>query len=58
MTALVGQVLIIATNLRERLERAMETNLDPEVRDALEKAKLDAEALIHVARQAGLSSDT
>jgi len=52
MTALVGQVLLIASNLRDRLERALEANLDSEVRKTLEVAKGDADTLIEVAQRA------
>lgn len=57
MTALAGQVHLIASNLRDRLERALEANLDPEVRETLEKAKGDADTLITVAQRAAPAED-
>jgi hypothetical protein len=57
MSALAGQVHLLASNLRDRLERILEVNLAPEVREALEKAKGDADTLIKVAQRAAPAED-
>ena len=57
MTALAGQVSIMATLIRERLDRALEAKLDPEVRETLEKAKGEANALLEAARRSVVDRD-
>jgi hypothetical protein len=58
MTALAGQVLLIASNLRDGLERVLEADLDPKLREAIERAKSEAEVLIECARRANTQRDT